>query len=103
MLGEATGDGISLTATPPGNPHIAGTISPILPNFPAGWTAVSTPAWPSQATPLTFHWPVQYKTPVPVPAPAISTMMVSAHPGKVIVLFFDGHVDSVTTETVYPQ
>ena len=31
------------------------------------------------------------------------TIMVSNHPGKVIVVFFDGHGDKVNTDTMYPQ
>ncbi len=87
MLGELTGDGGSTYA------HTTGP-----------WTTVSTTAAsaPAGATQLTFHWPVQNNT--VGAAIAISPgMMVSNHPGVVIVTFFDGHTQAVKNETTYPS
>ena len=35
--------------------------------------------------------------------PISPNILVSNHPGKVIVVFFDGHGEKVANETVYPQ
>ena len=87
MLGERTGDGTS------NYPRAGSSTYPT-----AGkWTdapplVAATKAWDS----LTFKWPVT--------ATAISPgIMVSCHPGKVIVVFFDGHSEKVDTSTTYPQ
>jgi prepilin-type N-terminal cleavage/methylation domain-containing protein/prepilin-type processing-associated H-X9-DG protein len=101
MLGERTGDG---TAKYPR----AGTAT-------AGkWTDVTPTLTPSAAwNSLTFPWtpvPPNSAPPAPptLPAPpkqvTISPyMMVSAHPGKVVVVFFDGHGEKVANDALYPQ
>ncbi len=77
MLGERTGDGATY-------PHAAGK-----------WTSI---LW----TDLAFHWPPQ--PPAAGTPQAISPgIMVSNHPGKVIVVFFDGHGDKVNNDAMYPQ
>ena len=86
MLGELTGDGGS------SYPHITGP-----------WTTSSAAAVsaPAGATPLTFHWPVGYGV-VGGPIAISPGMMVSNHPGVVIVTFFDGHSQAVKNDTTYP-
>ena len=83
MLGERTGDGSS-TYPRAGNATYP-TAGP--------WTIVapSATAWPA----LAFQWP----TTQTMLSPGI---MVSAHPGKVIAVFFDGHGDKVNSNTNYP-
>ena len=90
MLGERTGDDKT-------NPHATGN----------GWIDQSwNPSSPTSSLAgnwysldwqaLTFVWPN--------PAAAISpNIMVSNHPSKVIVTFFDGHSEKVENDTVYPQ
>jgi prepilin-type processing-associated H-X9-DG protein len=110
MIGERTGDG-SLTYPRAGTK-----------GFPeAGkWTSTGATAWND----LTFHWPIAADVqasppkwpPSSPPSPQPTTaqwplppwpitpyVLVSAHPGKVIVVFFDGHCESVPNETMYPQ
>jgi prepilin-type N-terminal cleavage/methylation domain-containing protein/prepilin-type processing-associated H-X9-DG protein len=105
MIGELTGDGTvpsGGTSTVMNYPHVSG---------PWTWTPVSTQlittpstGGPLKATPLTFRWPVQFDTSQPVtPVPIFPTMMTSAHPGKVMVVFFDGHGEGVPADTTYPQ
>jgi prepilin-type N-terminal cleavage/methylation domain-containing protein/prepilin-type processing-associated H-X9-DG protein len=97
MLGELTGDGT------PTNPHVAGPWTTL------SITATSPPLIPPASTPLTFHWPVQYGTtqqpspPLPVPVPVSPNLMVSSHPGKVIVVYFDGHGEGLSTDATFPQ
>jgi prepilin-type N-terminal cleavage/methylation domain-containing protein/prepilin-type processing-associated H-X9-DG protein len=118
MIGERTGNG-SLTYPRAGN---AG--------FPeAGkWTSTGATDWND----LTFHWPIRSDVttspppwppsspppppqwPAPPTWPPTSTsappqwpispyFMVSSHPGKVVVVFFDGHGENVPNDTMYPQ
>jgi len=92
MLGERTGDG---TAKYPR----AGNVT-----FPTAgpWTTVPTvqPATVATAatawTALTFQWPS-------APVPLSPSIMVSAHPGIVIAVFFDGHGEKIANDTVYPS
>ena len=89
MLGDMTGDGTAAY------PHVSG---------PWTMTSTVTAAVPAGATALSFHWPVQYGTFQPVTPELISPkMMISAHPGKVVVVFFDGHDDSIANDSTYPQ
>lgn len=60
--------------------------------------------WPQ----LTFHWPLTTETPpagFPAggPLPISPYIMVSTHPNKVVVTFFDGHSQIVNADTTYPQ
>ncbi len=97
MVGERTGDG---SATYPR----AGTST-----YPTSgpWTTTLASAGSAAAacSALAFHWPVQYGTTQPVnpPWPISPNIMVSAHPGKVIVAFFDGHCEKVNNDATYPQ
>jgi prepilin-type N-terminal cleavage/methylation domain-containing protein/prepilin-type processing-associated H-X9-DG protein len=98
MLGEMTGNGTTAY------PHISGP-----------WTVSTNPVpsptvspYPTGATPLTFHWPAQNgtagsPTPVGQSPGGGSYLMTSAHPGKIMVTFFDGHGEAVTNDTAYPQ
>ena len=81
MLGECTGDGVTVAT------HTAGP-----------WTTTGTttaPAW-SQ---LTFVGPTMLTAQTPV-TPGI---LNCAHPGKVIAVFFDGHGEILANDTMYPQ
>ncbi len=81
MLGECTGDGVTVTA------HSAGP-----------WTKTGTttaPAW-SQ---LTFVGP----TPLTAQAPVTPGILNCAHPGRVIAVFFDGSGQILANDTMYPQ
>ncbi len=83
MIGERTGDGTVA------NPHVTG----------GGWVDQT---WGS----LTFQWPTAPLPPTAgalVPVPISPKIMVSAHPGIVVVVFFDGHGEKVPNDTVYPQ
>jgi len=107
MLGERTGDG-SNTYPRPGNPAYPTTTSP--PNYATAgpWATTATSVGSSAAAwnALAFPWPTASAAQTP-PAPTPTTIspyiMVSAHPGKVIATFFDGHSDKVNNDTVYPQ
>jgi prepilin-type N-terminal cleavage/methylation domain-containing protein/prepilin-type processing-associated H-X9-DG protein len=98
MIGEHTGIG-SATSTTVYYPQTAG-------NYPFAaekWTDV---IWTSAHPYLTFHWPTaqtvlsQNATPTGTPWTGI---LVSNHPGKVVVVFFDGHGEKVVNSTFYPQ
>jgi prepilin-type N-terminal cleavage/methylation domain-containing protein/prepilin-type processing-associated H-X9-DG protein len=91
MLGERTGDA---SKTAPAYTSAAGNY----PSAPGKWTDQS---W----TTLTFQWPPP-PPPLPTPTTAVPitpNIMVSSHPGKVIVTFFDGHGDMVNNDANYPQ
>jgi len=81
MLGERTGDPRA-TAASVNYKQTAGSY----PYGPGKWTDQT---W----TTLTFHWPTPQDSPVPPnpPWPISPNILASAHPGKVIVVFFDGH------------
>jgi len=84
MIGERTGDG-TLTYPRAGTPTY----------LTAGkWTDVTpaATAWNS----LTFAWPAAAVTISP-------NIMVSNHPNKVVVTFFDGHGEKVNVDAMYPQ
>jgi hypothetical protein len=54
--------------------------------------ATANTAW----TALTFVWPsTQF--------PLSPNIMVSAHPGIVVAVFFDGHGEKIANDTVYPS
>jgi len=102
MLAERTGDG---TATYPraGNPAYPTTVPP--PNYATAgkWTdAPPAVAFLADWNSLTFHWPIPTDKPAP-PVPISPNIMVSAHPGKVIAVFFDGHAEKIPNDTGYPS
>jgi prepilin-type N-terminal cleavage/methylation domain-containing protein/prepilin-type processing-associated H-X9-DG protein len=73
------------------------------PTAPGNWTTLT---WGTGACCLTFQWPIQYgftALPASLAVPISPNIMVSNHPGKVIVVFFDGHGSAVLNDTVYPQ
>jgi hypothetical protein len=101
MVGERSG--VATSTSPAFYQNINGNY----PYGPGKWTDQS---W----TTLTFPWPVGSGTPpaltqpmpVPISPGVIATspgIMVSNHPGKVIVIFFDGHGDRIPNDTLYPQ
>ena len=65
------------------------------------WTDTVQTVWPTPpaagfpSTTLAFQWPT-------APVAISPNIMVSAHPGKVIAVFFDGHAEKIPNETVYP-
>ncbi len=117
MIGERTGNATVTNPSP--YPRYMGSYPSVPPLGSGKWTdadpsaaTTSTSAWNT----LTFHWPANTSKPPALPAPpptwpispSIKVLnslgiMVSNHPGKVIVVFFDGHGDKVANETVYPQ
>jgi prepilin-type N-terminal cleavage/methylation domain-containing protein/prepilin-type processing-associated H-X9-DG protein len=105
MIGELSGDGTVTNGTAT-LPHVSGPWTTVWPQTSVAPT-VTTPSGPFKATALTFYWPVQYgsqpSTSTPTPEAIFPTMMTCAHPGKVMVVFFDGSGQSVPTETTYPQ
>lgn len=81
-------------------------------NYPGGSTGLGF--GPGQWTSnnwacLTFPWPVgtiqkgQTLPQPPTPMPLSPYIMVSNHPGKVVVTFFDAHAAVVPNDTLYPQ
>ncbi len=111
MLGERTGNGTGNTVTgASGSTQIYGAGAG---NYTSSsstavnWISTVTPAtaWSTTSNAgITFIWPAQATTGAPGASVAISPyILVSNHPGKVIVVFFDGHGEKVANETVYPQ
>ena len=63
-----------------------------VPTLQPATVATANTAW----TALTFLWPsTQF--------PLSPSIMVSAHPGIVIAVFFDGHGEKIANDTVYPS
>jgi prepilin-type N-terminal cleavage/methylation domain-containing protein len=113
MLGERTGiENVAqsnayqtmLSTTTYGNAN--GSTYANVANYPGGSGQWTTLNWSWSC--LAFEWPVGGTTmsplpPPPTPVPITPYMMVSNHPGTVVVVFFDGHGDKIPNDTVYPQ
>jgi prepilin-type processing-associated H-X9-DG protein len=115
---------------PPSGPSVPSPFAQTVPapyyyqnagNFPYGPGKWVEPNWnpttaPPQALPtnwygndwtvLTFHWPISsdpgYLNPA-LPLPMSPYIMVSSHPGKVGVTYFDGHGEMISNETTFPR
>ena len=117
MIGERTGDGSATYPRASTTPTATTTsyqtsLKWIDQNWnPASPTTGLPPGWYAQDwNDLTFHWTNvgtiatgQPWPTAPMPAAISPNMMVSAHPGIVCVVFFDGNGQKVNNDAVYPQ
>ncbi len=100
MIGERTG-----TSMPRPPVYLQGVGS--YPTGPGKWFFPNPQATTAQAawTTLTFPWPEGTATKAPTPVTVSPGILVSNHPGIVVVIFFDGHGDKLSTDSavLYPQ
>ena len=107
MIGERTGSAMAASMSYLQNvgSYPTGPGKWVYPNLQAS-TPYAQTAWKT----LTFPWPANTSTPPTLPTPPTPVtispnIMVSNHPNKVIVIFFDGHGDKLLADstTLYPQ